>query len=51
MEGTESVPTSEPSAEIINCGCGSTEEEGLMLQVGDEACNISDDNKTIQCYS
>ncbi|XP_050716898.1 uncharacterized protein LOC126998812 isoform X6 [Eriocheir sinensis] len=32
VEGTESVPTSEPSAEIINCGCGSTEEEGLMLQ-------------------
>uniref|UniRef100_A0A0P4VWL4 MBD domain-containing protein n=1 Tax=Scylla olivacea TaxID=85551 RepID=A0A0P4VWL4_SCYOL len=31
-EGTEGVPTSETSAEIINCGCGSTEEEGLMLQ-------------------
>lgn len=33
VEGTEGVPASETSAEIINCGCGSTEEEGLMLQV------------------
>lgn len=34
VEGTEGVPASETTAEIINCGCGSTEEEGLMLQVG-----------------
>lgn len=32
VEGTEGVPASETTAEIINCGCGSTEEEGLMLQ-------------------
>lgn len=32
-EGTENTCVQEASAEIINCGCGSTEEEGLMLQV------------------
>ncbi|KAK7078720.1 hypothetical protein SK128_024868 [Halocaridina rubra] len=31
-EGAESVSVPEAPAEIINCGCGSTEEEGLMLQ-------------------
>ncbi|XP_042226418.1 uncharacterized protein LOC121869233 isoform X2 [Homarus americanus] len=32
VEGAENVSVQETSAEIINCGCGSTEEEGLMLQ-------------------
>ncbi|XP_069942887.1 serine-rich adhesin for platelets-like isoform X3 [Cherax quadricarinatus] len=31
-EGAENASVQETSAEIINCGCGSTEEEGLMLQ-------------------
>ncbi|XP_071538942.1 uncharacterized protein [Panulirus ornatus] len=31
-EGAENSCVQESSAEIINCGCGSTEEEGLMLQ-------------------
>ncbi|XP_068218788.1 PHD finger protein 20-like protein 1 isoform X2 [Palaemon carinicauda] len=31
-EGTENASVQEVPAEIINCGCGSTEEEGLMLQ-------------------
>ncbi|XP_076056015.1 uncharacterized protein LOC143034036 isoform X2 [Oratosquilla oratoria] len=31
-EGAESVTATEVPAEIINCGCGSSEEEGLMLQ-------------------
>ncbi|KAG0728993.1 PHD finger protein 20-like protein 1 [Chionoecetes opilio] len=32
VEGTEGAAVAENTAEIINCGCGSTEEEGLMLQ-------------------
>ena len=32
-EGGENASVQEVPAEIINCGCGSNEEEGLMLQV------------------
>lgn len=33
VDGGESASVQEAPAEIINCGCGSAEEEGLMLQV------------------
>ncbi|XP_037801206.1 uncharacterized protein LOC119596129 isoform X3 [Penaeus monodon] len=32
VDGGESASVQEAPAEIINCGCGSAEEEGLMLQ-------------------